>query len=70
VINAGIGVVTLADGRLFDQDSLDKDNFSLLAGLIVMTRAHEESQRKSERVAEAWAMKRIALRKSAARQSG
>ena len=65
VINAGIGVVTLADGRLFDIESLDKDNFSLLAGLIVMTRAHEESQRKSERVAAAWASKRLELRKSA-----
>jgi DNA invertase Pin-like site-specific DNA recombinase len=65
VINAGIGVVTLADGRLFDMDSLDKDNFSLLAGLIVMTRAHEESQRKSERVAAAWDTKRINLRQSA-----
>ncbi|WLC16632.1 recombinase family protein [Bradyrhizobium diazoefficiens] len=64
VINAGIGVVTLADGRLFDIASLDKDNFSLLAGLIVMTRAHEESQRKSERVAAAWSDKRLQLRKS------
>jgi DNA invertase Pin-like site-specific DNA recombinase len=58
VINSGIGVVTLADGRLYDKDSLDKDNFSLLAGLIVMTRAHEESKRKGERVAEAWSNKR------------
>lgn len=62
VINAGIGVVTLADGRLYDIDSLDKDNFSLLAGLIVMTRAHEESQRKSERVAAAWSEKRANAR--------
>jgi DNA invertase Pin-like site-specific DNA recombinase len=58
VVNSGIGVVTLADGRLYDKDSLDKDNFSLLAGLIVMTRAHEESKRKGERVAEAWSKKR------------
>ena len=58
VINEGIGVVTLADERLYTKESLDKDNFQLLTSLIVMTRAHEESQRKGERVAEAWAEKR------------
>jgi len=62
VINSGIGVVTLADGRLYDIASLDKDNFSLLAGLIVMTRAHEESERKGERVAAAWSRKRFDAR--------
>jgi DNA invertase Pin-like site-specific DNA recombinase len=62
VINSGIGVVTLADGRLYDIDSLDKDNFALLAGLIVMTRAHEESERKGERVAAAWSRKRFEAR--------
>jgi DNA invertase Pin-like site-specific DNA recombinase len=62
VINSGIGVVTLADGRLYDAVSLDTDNFALLAGLIVMTRAHEESERKGERVAAAWSRKRVEAR--------
>jgi DNA invertase Pin-like site-specific DNA recombinase len=58
IINAGIGVVTLMDNRKFTQDSLDKDTYELFGSLSVMARAHEESQRKGERVAEAWAEKR------------
>jgi DNA invertase Pin-like site-specific DNA recombinase len=58
LINAGIGVVTLTDERLYTKESLDADNLQLLVSLIVMTRAHEESQTKGKRVAEAWAEKR------------
>jgi DNA invertase Pin-like site-specific DNA recombinase len=62
IINAGVGIVTLADERLYTKESVDNDNFQLLASLIVMTRAHEESQRKGERVAAAWQNKRDVAR--------
>jgi DNA invertase Pin-like site-specific DNA recombinase len=64
IINAGIGVVTLMDGRLYTSESLDKDTFELFGSLSIMARAHEESQRKGERVAEAWAQKRRIARKN------
>lgn len=58
IINEGIGVVTLTDKRLYTTESLDKDNFQLLASLIVMTRAHEESETKSKRISDVWKAKR------------
>ncbi|QAU44099.1 recombinase family protein [Bradyrhizobium guangzhouense] len=58
IINAGIRIVTLMDGREYTKDSLDKDTYDLFGSLSIMARAHEESQRKGERVAEAWEEKR------------
>lgn len=67
IINAGIILVTLVDGRVYTPDNATLDN--LLYAIVVMTRAHEESVTKSHRVSAAWKNKRqtIAMRKLTAR---
>jgi len=54
IIDAGITVVTLMDGRQYTADSLDKDGVSLLIAILTMMRAHEESTTKQQRAKEAW----------------
>ncbi|WP_084648093.1 recombinase family protein [Paracoccus sp. J39] len=57
VVNAGINVVTVSDGRVYSKDN--SGNFAdLIISLSVMYRAHEESLRKSERVGAAWKNKK------------
>jgi len=58
LINAGITIVTLADGQEYSAERIDTDPSSLFMSLIVMTRAHEESRIKSQRLSEAWSNKR------------
>lgn len=56
IINAGITIVTLADGRTY---TADKTDFAeLILSIAVMSRAHEESRTKSYRGTAAWAHKR------------
>lgn len=59
LINAGIIIVTLADGQEYSDTRLLKDPTPLIMSLVVMIRAHEESQTKSMRVGKAWANKRV-----------
>jgi len=56
IIHAGINLVTLADGRLYPARTTDLGG--LIISLVIMSRAHEESQTKSLRVASAWKNKR------------
>jgi len=56
IINAGIVLVTLADGRVYTPENASLEN--LLYSIIVMTRAHEESATKSHRIGAAWYNKR------------
>lgn len=56
IIEAGITIVTLTDKRQYTAEKTDE--FELIASLIVMSRAHEESRIKSQRVGAAWANKR------------
>lgn len=58
IIDAGVNVVTLIDGRLFTQENLDGDQTTLLLSLLTFIRAHEESATKGRRVREAWSAKR------------
>ena len=55
---AGLKVVTLADERVYDADSLKRDSGSLFLALAVAVRAHEESETKSMRRADAWRRQR------------
>jgi DNA invertase Pin-like site-specific DNA recombinase len=55
---SGITIVTLTDKRVYSRESLRLDYTQLLISIISMSRAHEESLMKSERVAEAWKAKR------------
>ncbi len=50
IVNAGITVITAADGREYSQASLDNNHFQLFESLSIMSRAHEESETKSKRV--------------------
>jgi len=50
VINAGITVVTASDGREYNRAQLKAQPMDLVYSLLVMIRAHEESDTKSKRV--------------------
>ena len=58
LIKAGVTVVTLTDGQEYSAERLAKDTSPLFISLVVMTRAHEESKIKSQRLSDAWANKR------------
>lgn len=50
VVNAGITVVTASDGREYNRERLKANPMDLVYSLLVMIRAHEESDTKSKRV--------------------
>lgn len=50
IINAGITVVTATDGREYNRERLKAQPMDLVYSLLVMIRAHEESDTKSKRV--------------------
>lgn len=55
----GIVIVTLADNKVFDKTSdTSKMTMDLMYSLMIMGRAHEESQMKSKRLSAAWSAKR------------
>ena len=56
IIQAGIHLVTLVDGRVYRAGKTDLAD--LITSLVIMSRAHEESQTKSHRIAAAWKNKR------------
>lgn len=56
IINAGITVVTLADNREYTASSVKMED--IMYSLIVMSRAHDESQMKSIRTKGAWKARR------------
>jgi DNA invertase Pin-like site-specific DNA recombinase len=53
ILKAGIIVATIQDERIYDEKSVN-DTLQLMGSLVVMSRAHEESQRKSDLTREAW----------------
>lgn len=50
IINAGITVVTASDSKEYNRDLLKSNPMDLVYSLLVMIRAHEESDTKSKRV--------------------
>ena len=50
IITAGISVVTASDGKIYDRERLRVQPMDLVYSLLVMIRAHEESDTKSKRV--------------------
>jgi len=50
IISAGITVVTASDGREYNREGLKANPMDLVYSLLVMIRAHEESDTKSKRV--------------------
>jgi DNA invertase Pin-like site-specific DNA recombinase len=57
VIEQGVDVVTLEDGKFHTKETLDEFP-TLISSLAVMQRANEESSRKSSLISAAWAHKR------------
>ena len=57
LLEKGISIVTLSDGRTYTADSLNELP-DLMMSLLVMSRAHEESKIKSDRLQAAWKNKR------------
>ncbi|WP_226570669.1 recombinase family protein [Mangrovibacter yixingensis] len=58
ILRAGVEVVTLTDNSWYTKASL-KDSLSMIKALLVMERAHEESEIKSKRLRSVWAEKRL-----------
>lgn len=56
IIQSGINLVTLMDGRLYKANNVDLGD--LIMSLVIMSRAHEESAIKSQRISAAWQSKR------------
>jgi DNA invertase Pin-like site-specific DNA recombinase len=61
ITKAGINLVTLQDQRLYRAGQAQLDD--LIVSLVIMSRAHEESALKSQRVGAAWSNKRAHARK-------
>ncbi len=53
IVNAGITVVTASDGKEYSRERLKSNPMDLVYSLLVMIRAHEESDTKSKRVSAA-----------------
>lgn len=54
ILNAGVRVVTLSDGKLYDKNSVNKNPMDLMFSIMVLSRANEESEMKRIRIADAW----------------
>jgi DNA invertase Pin-like site-specific DNA recombinase len=60
LIDEGIVVVTLNDNKVYTSVSMDGDSgMSLLFAIMLMSRAHEESATKADRVSRAWRQKML-----------
>lgn len=57
IVEAGVKVVTLADGQTYDKESLN-DLGGLIVAIVTMSRAYNESKTKSVRIKEAFKKKR------------
>jgi DNA invertase Pin-like site-specific DNA recombinase len=58
VIELGITVVTLTDGRVFTAKTIDSDPMALIMAILTFMRSNEESETKSRRLKQAWVGKR------------
>lgn len=58
IVDEGITVVTLNDGKAYSAANLDEDPMSLMMALLTFIRANEESATKARRLKEAWKQKR------------
>jgi len=58
VLAAGIKIVTLQDGQIYSQESINSNMGSIMTSLVIMARANEESETKSRRIKAVWGIKR------------
>lgn len=60
LVDEGIVLVTLNDGKTYTKETLDEDGgMSLIFAIMLMARAHEESVVKGQRVGSAWRQKML-----------
>lgn len=60
ILKRGINIVTLVDGQVYSEDSMNQNIGQLFMSLGVMLRANDESATKSNRGKAAWQQKRAA----------
>jgi DNA invertase Pin-like site-specific DNA recombinase len=58
IVDLGVAVVTLTDGRRYDAETLDDDPMALMFALVTFIRANDESATKSRRLKASWQNKR------------
>lgn len=58
ILEAGIIIATLGDGRIYSEKSINENWTELIVSLSVMSRAHEESLRKVDTLRGVWVRKR------------
>lgn len=58
IVDAGVVVVTLADGREYSTATLDEDPMAFMYAYMVAIRAHEESHTKAMRLRDVWGRKK------------
>ncbi|MBJ6126729.1 recombinase family protein [Microvirga splendida] len=58
ILEAGIRIATVADGHVYSEETINRDFSQLIVSLAIMSRAHEESSIKSDRLLRAWRRKR------------
>ncbi len=58
LVDEGVTVVTLSDGREYTADRLDNDPTALLLSILTFLRANEESETKARRLRSVWEAKR------------
>ncbi|NRB21103.1 MAG: recombinase family protein [Rhodobacteraceae bacterium] len=58
IVTKGITIVTLMDGQVYSEDSMEKNPGQLFMSIGIMMRANEESETKSKRLKAAWQKKR------------
>lgn len=58
ILNAGITIVTLADGQVYSHEKASDNWGSLIMSIVIMSRAYEESAIKSSRIRSSWDSKR------------
>ncbi|KAF1070899.1 MAG: hypothetical protein GAK45_00659 [Pseudomonas citronellolis] len=61
IVNEGITLVTLNDGREYTLDNLRADPTGMLISVVLFMRANEESATKSRRLSSAWEGKRARI---------
>lgn len=63
IINEGVTIVTLQDGKVWSMTELKENPYRIMESIIVMIRANEESATKSRRLKAAWSNKRSSASK-------
>lgn len=62
ILDAGVQIDTIGDGYSYTTESVNSNPFDLMYSIMIMSRAHEESAIKSERVKDKMERKRQAVR--------